>query len=151
MSTLEFFEIVYRMKSARGVTLRDTTADINDEQMFFVPSLLKPLVEGEIHPALSHYHKIVPRSVFIVFHCLIVTLANLIYRRVFMRRFMWEFYPSGFVPRLLLRLVHLRMTLLKSWYDGAIILSQNGTECAHVQLSKIEAQESTYQLEVIYL
>jgi hypothetical protein len=63
------------------------------------------------------------------------------------RRFSWKFFPSGFFPRLLLRLVHLRMNTLVCWLDSAIILGTNGVECAFMQLSR-KSHDDPFILEV---
>lgn len=41
------------------------------------------------------------------------------------RRYTWENYPAGFFPRLLLRLMHTQISLLGSWVDAAVVMSQD--------------------------
>jgi len=65
---------------------------------------------------------------------------------VLIRQFSWPFYPSGFFPRLLLRLAHLRVRVLASWLDAAVIMGRDEGECAFVKLS--HSTESIYSLEV---
>ena len=69
-------------------------------------------------------------------------------RRLYHRRFSWPSYPSGFFPRLLLRLQHLRVRTLISWLDAAVITGRDGTECAFLKLSRLSGQNK-YCLEVV--
>jgi hypothetical protein len=71
--------------------------------------------------------------------------TELYIRLEYKRRFSWDFLPSGFFPRLLLRLVHLRMRLLACWIDAAVIMGRNDFECAFLQLLR---NEDKYNLEV---
>ena len=58
LSLLEFFEIVYKVRVDRGHAL--IAPLMNDEQMFFVPSLLLQYT-GETHPAIQYWQQIEPR------------------------------------------------------------------------------------------
>lgn len=64
-----------------------------------------------------------------------------------MRRFTWPSHPTGFFPRLLLRLVHLRMKPLACWLDAAVIMGKGGVECAFLHLFR--QQDSQFVLEVL--
>jgi len=75
-------------------------------------------------------------------------LLNFKIRLEYKRRFSWDFLPSGFFPRLLLRLVHLRMRLLAGWIDAAVVMGRNNFECAFLRLSR---NEDKYYLEVCEL
>ena len=72
-------------------------------------------------------------------------IVNIYIRRMYTRRITWSFYPSGFFPRLILRLAHLRIRLLASWLDAAIIMGRDDSECAFLRLAHSEA---AYHLEV---
>lgn len=66
---------------------------------------------------------------------------------MFVRHFRWNFYPAGFVPRLLLRLVHLRLRPLKCWLDAAVIMSRDGSEYAFFKIEQI-GEDTVYELKV---
>lgn len=57
VSMLEYFEIIYRIRGM-GSKIDD---ELSDSQMFFVPSLLSPFIQGTKHPGLTHYGKMIPR------------------------------------------------------------------------------------------
>eukprot|EP00026_Physarum_polycephalum_P000182 Phypoly_transcript_00182.p1 GENE.Phypoly_transcript_00182~~Phypoly_transcript_00182.p1 ORF type:complete len:2033 (+),score=208.26 Phypoly_transcript_00182:30-6101(+) len=129
VSMLEFFEIIYKMKTPQGVKALQQNAELIDEQMFFVPSLLSPFLPERDHPALQYWNSLDSTCTFV-------------------RRFSWKIFPSGFFPRLLLRLVHLRMKPLVCWLDAAVILGKDGTECAFMRLSQ-KLEDSSFFLEVL--
>lgn len=83
--------------------------------------------------------------------CNFIYVVTSHHRRVYARQFRWAFYPSGFVPRLLLRLVHLRLRPLKCWLDAAVIMNRDGNEFAFFQISKIEEtdDDAVYELKVL--
>ena len=58
LSLLEFFEIVYKLRTDRGHV--PSSLLVNDEQMFFVPSLLLEYT-GEPHPSIQYWQQIDPR------------------------------------------------------------------------------------------
>ena len=60
LSLLEHFEIIYKMRIG-GITSRSNSLD--EEQMFFVPSLLSPLPEGQAHPSINYWRRIIPEYV----------------------------------------------------------------------------------------
>lgn len=69
ISLLEYFEIIYRMRMGAEQTSTDTK---NEEQMFYVPSLLSPISADTIHPALTHWNRIEPKYV----HLMQIVLIN---------------------------------------------------------------------------
>ncbi len=69
-------------------------------------------------------------------HNLYATFTEFFCRKSYMRIFKWDFHPSGLFPRLLLRLVHLRLTPLACWLDAAVVMGRGGCECAILKLNK---------------
>lgn len=61
---------------------------------------------------------------------------------------MWDYYPYGFFPRLLVRLMHLQLPVPVSWANAAVILSKSGDEVALLQMKK---EADKYCLEVSIL
>lgn len=61
------------------------------------------------------------------------------------RRFTWGFYPANFFPRLLLRLMHMQVSLLGSWIDAAVVMSPNHSHYGFIHLF---STEGTFILEV---
>lgn len=55
VSLLEFFEVIYKMKIGTEMI----NGKRNEEQMFFVPSLLSPFLLGN-HPALQFWNLVEP-------------------------------------------------------------------------------------------
>ena len=115
--------------------------EINDEQMFFVPSLLSPFT-GKDHPALCHWQSMRGKYVMRREKTILI-----IYSHGFVRRFSWRFFPAGFFPRLLLRLVHFRLRPLACWLDAAVIMGKYSNECAFMQLHP-DPQDAMFHLEV---
>ena len=58
LSLLEFFEIVYKMKMNSVCTA--SPSDVDDEQMFFVPSLLS-VFNGVAHISVQYWQQIEAR------------------------------------------------------------------------------------------
>ena len=61
------------------------------------------------------------------------------------RRFTWAFYPANFFPRLLLRLMHMQVSLLGSWVDAAVLMSQDQ---GHYSFIHLFSQDGSFILEV---
>lgn len=55
---------------------------------------------------------------------------------IYVRKFEWDFYPSGFFPRLLVRLMHLKLAMPLSWANAAVLHSRDGDEVAFLHLKK---------------
>ena len=61
VSLLEHFEIMYRMRM-RGSGPITEESELNDEQIFFVPSLLLCLSPTEVdHPSFRYWRQIEPK------------------------------------------------------------------------------------------
>lgn len=58
---------------------------------------------------------------------------------------MWDFYPTGFFPRLLVRIMHAQFPVPASWANAAIFFSRSGDEVGLLQIKKAD---SKYCLEV---
>lgn len=74
-----------------------------------------------------------------------VQYINLFSCRTYTRKFLWDFYPSGFFARLLVRLMHLQIAVSGSWANAAILCSRLGDEAALLQMKK---EDDMYYLEV---
>lgn len=138
ISLLESFEIIYRMRTGND--------ERNDDQMFFVPSLLTPLSPQTTNPAIDHWTRMDAK--YVEFHLSIVILIVLFHRQIRTRKFGWDFFPTGFFSQMLLRLVHLRMQVLACWLNAAVIMGKTGSECAILQLQRGAGEENRYYLEV---
>lgn len=138
---LEHFEIIYRVRTANEVASADK---IHAEQMFFIPSLLA-LIPDEVHPARKYWKEIDCK-----YECTYILwyILTMMYRALQTRIFKWSFFPAGFFPQLLLRLVHLRVRFLGCWLNGAVVMSRAGTECALLKLSHSPNEDNQYLLEV---
>lgn len=62
-----------------------------------------------------------------------------------MRQFVWDFHPSGFFTRLLVRLMHLQIAVPVSWANAAVLLSRSGDEAAFLQMKR---ENDKHYLEV---
>lgn len=143
---LEFFEIIYRMKARQKRNIQNL--HIIKEQMFFIPSLLSRYLPGEDHPVWKFWHLYKCR--YTLFGALMNVIGNHTCRMEHVRHFRWNFYPAGFFPRLLLRLVHLRVKPLKSWLDAAVVVGHRD-ECAFMRISKNEELSvNPFFMEVFY-
>lgn len=60
LAMLEFFEVIYKMKVIHAGSLENSEPG-NNNHMYFVPSLLSSLVEGDQHPALQYWSQIQPK------------------------------------------------------------------------------------------
>lgn len=65
---------------------------------------------------------------------------------VYTRRFVWDFYPAGFFPRLLVRLMHLQLMVPISWANAAVLFSRVGDE---VTFLEIKQETHKFILEVL--
>jgi hypothetical protein len=63
---LMHFEIIYKMRVDRSVSITSNEVVLHDEQMFFVPSLLLSLHEDS-HPAIQYWQHVEPRYVSLFF------------------------------------------------------------------------------------
>ncbi len=143
ISLLEFFEIIYKIRGIGEYFVRTSNAMMNDEQMFFVPSLLSPFDNSIPHPSLQYWQSINPTWYFCLLFAFVAhSHFSLTYKRIFT----WKFFPNGFFPRLLLRLAHLRFGLLACWLDAAVIVGK-GAECAFLRLFR-ELDQMQFKLEV---
>lgn len=59
---------------------------------------------------------------------------------------MWDFQPTGFFTRLLVRLMHMQMIVAVSWQNAGVICSCFGDEVGFLELKR----EDKYLLEVYY-
>ncbi len=119
---------------------------MSDEQMFFIPSLLSRFGPETDHPSIQYYASIESKYGFNSFF--FFQDFDLIFeRKNYTRVFKWGFQPEGFFPRLLLRLVHLRLTPLTCWLDAAVFMGREGGECAFMKLSH-SFEENQYTLKV---
>jgi hypothetical protein len=63
LSLLEYFEIIYKMRTS-GTVPRVKEDELNDEHMFFVPSLLARFGESDLaHPSIQYWQQIDPKYV----------------------------------------------------------------------------------------
>eukprot|EP00026_Physarum_polycephalum_P000536 Phypoly_transcript_00537.p1 GENE.Phypoly_transcript_00537~~Phypoly_transcript_00537.p1 ORF type:complete len:1451 (+),score=177.67 Phypoly_transcript_00537:50-4354(+) len=131
---LERFEIIMRMRnyySGIPQLLEAENGRPEEDYKYFVPSLLLPFnpKKDSAHPALQFWKRLSLKSGFVMLK----------------RRFTWTFYPANFFPRLLLRLMHMQVTLLGSWVDAVVLMNQDQSHYAFVHLF---SQEGSFILEV---
>jgi len=63
------------------------------------------------------------------------------------RKFIWDYFPSGFFARLLVRIMHLQLAVPISWSDAAIVFGSDGDEVGFLTL---KPENDKFSLGVIF-
>jgi hypothetical protein len=69
--------------------------------------------------------------------------------------FVWGYFPVGFFPRLLVRLMHQQLPIPICWSDAAVVFSMEGDECGFMNIKQLpnfclEVQEIIFPLRFVF-